>query len=145
MSAPHGGGLPTVIATRLVTSGEPHLVVTCPRCGNQHRHLGAGLRRAPCGGRYLVAQADPHEGGPPPDTPVSVRGMQAAVALVTAEAGNVDLPQARILGGTPAQEALQALAWLVSSLLVASAPDAMGRFLRSVGATTAQFERDGHE
>lgn len=48
--------LPTVPAVDLVTSGTLQLVVTCPNCGAQHRHLGLGLRRSPCGSFYFVAR-----------------------------------------------------------------------------------------
>jgi hypothetical protein len=48
--------LPTVPAVDLVTSGTLQLVVTCPNCGAQHRHLGLGLRRSPCGTWYAVTR-----------------------------------------------------------------------------------------
>lgn len=46
--------VPTVAAVDLVTSGSLQLVVTCPRCAAQHRHLGLGLRRSPCGTWYIL-------------------------------------------------------------------------------------------
>ncbi|MFH9225940.1 hypothetical protein [Streptomyces lydicus] len=46
--------LPTVVAADLITSGTPQLIVTCPHCTGQHRHLGLGLRRSPCGRWYLI-------------------------------------------------------------------------------------------
>jgi hypothetical protein len=46
--------VPTVAATDLVTSGNTQLVVSCPRCGEHHRHLGFGLRRSPCGQPYIL-------------------------------------------------------------------------------------------
>ncbi|MDJ0341783.1 hypothetical protein [Streptomyces sp. PH10-H1] len=47
--------VPTVPAADLVTSGTLQLVVRCPHCGAQHRHLGLGLRRSPCGRYYVLA------------------------------------------------------------------------------------------
>ncbi|MFK0217759.1 hypothetical protein ACIQWN_06130 [Streptomyces vinaceus] len=46
--------LPTVTATMLITAGNNQVTVTCPHCDQQHRHLGLGLRRSPCGHWYLV-------------------------------------------------------------------------------------------
>lgn len=49
--------LRTVPGADLVTSGGLQIVVACPNCGAQHRHLGLGLRRSPCGTWYAVARA----------------------------------------------------------------------------------------
>lgn len=46
--------VPTVAGVDLVTSGGVQLVVTCPNCGAQHRHLGLGMRRSACGIWYVV-------------------------------------------------------------------------------------------
>lgn len=51
--------LPVVEATDLVTAGSLQLVVACPWCQHQHRHLGLGLRRSPCGHPYLVTRTNP--------------------------------------------------------------------------------------
>lgn len=51
--------LPSVAAVDLVTAGTLQLVVTCPNCAAQHRHLGLGLRRSPCGSFYLVTRTEP--------------------------------------------------------------------------------------
>ncbi|TKA11743.1 hypothetical protein [Actinacidiphila oryziradicis] len=48
--------LRTVPGADLVTSGGLQVVVTCPNCGAQHRHLGLGLRRSPCGTWYAVTR-----------------------------------------------------------------------------------------
>jgi hypothetical protein len=49
-----------VPGTLLATAGHPQLVVvSCPRCGAAHRHLGAGIRRAACGEQYVVQVAIP--------------------------------------------------------------------------------------
>lgn len=47
--------VPMVPGVDLVTAGTTQLVVTCPNCAGQHRHLGLGLRRSPCGVYYVVA------------------------------------------------------------------------------------------
>jgi hypothetical protein len=60
--------LPTVPGTRLVTSGHGQLIVNCPQCGEQHRHLGLGLRRSPCGCWYVVGAPSESAG----------RGLKAA-------------------------------------------------------------------
>jgi hypothetical protein len=51
--------VPTVTATDLITSGNVQLVVCCPRCSGQHRHLGLGLRRSPCGAWYVLTPPAP--------------------------------------------------------------------------------------
>lgn len=56
--------VPTVTATDLITSGNVQLVVSCPRCGCQHRHLGLGLRRSPCGAWYVLTTPAPTSSAP---------------------------------------------------------------------------------
>lgn len=49
--------VPTVPGIDLITAGTLQIVVNCPHCGGHHRHLGLGLRRAPCGRPYIVTPA----------------------------------------------------------------------------------------
>ncbi|MFE3580561.1 hypothetical protein [Streptomyces vinaceus] len=49
--------VPTIPSVLLATSGSNQVTVTCPHCDQQHRHLGLGLRRSPCGRWYLVNAA----------------------------------------------------------------------------------------
>jgi hypothetical protein len=44
----------TVSAKLLATSGHRQLIVRCPQCRELHRHLGLGVRKAPCGCVYVV-------------------------------------------------------------------------------------------
>jgi hypothetical protein len=69
---------------------------------------------------------------------VSVRALQAAVALVTAQAAGLGLPQGDVLGDCPADEALTALTAPVAGLMRAAAPGFGTAVLRSVGAAVAQ-------
>lgn len=46
---------PIARGAELATAGRPQLIVTCPYCSEQHRHLTPGPRRSPCGRRYIVA------------------------------------------------------------------------------------------
>lgn len=55
---------PEVAARPLATAGRMQLLVTCPRCGGVHRHLDVGLRRGPCGGRYVLVTNAPKEPAP---------------------------------------------------------------------------------
>lgn len=46
---------PTVAGRILRTTGAEQVVVhDCPACGQSHRHLAVGLRRAPCGTWYVL-------------------------------------------------------------------------------------------
>lgn len=47
-----------VTARPLVTAGRTQLLVDCPTCGGAHRHLVTGLRRSPCGTKYLVTSRE---------------------------------------------------------------------------------------
>lgn len=52
-----------------------------------------------------------------PGEPISRRGLQAAVALVTASHAGLGIPQAELLGEASAEEALTALVVLASTFL----------------------------
>lgn len=46
---------PVVRAEILRTSGAEQVVLAhCPACGQAHRHLAIGLRKAPCGTWYVL-------------------------------------------------------------------------------------------
>lgn len=75
---------------------------------------------------------------------VSVRALQTAVALVTAQAAGLGLPQADVLGDCPADEALTALTALVAGLMRTAAPGFGTAVLRGVGASVARSSgKDG--
>lgn len=72
---------------------------------------------------------------------LTVRGLQGAVAVVTARlAGLDDLPQEQILGDTPPQEALHALSVLLASVLGAIAPQGIASAVRVAGALASEME-----
>lgn len=64
---------------------------------------------------------------------VSRRGLQAAVALVTAANAGLDVPQSELLGETPVEEALSALVVLASCFLTFGAPSVPGVALQAAG------------
>lgn len=75
------------------------------------------------------------------DKYLSVRGLQGAVAVVTAHLTGLDeMPQEQILGDTPPAEALHALSLLVASILNNTSPDALTAALRRAGAAAGEWE-----
>ncbi|MFE9601982.1 MULTISPECIES: hypothetical protein [Streptomyces] len=68
---------------------------------------------------------------------VSIRSLRAAVALVTAQAAGLEVSQAELLDGCPADEALATLTLLVAGA-VGTAPVLGAAMLRSVGESVAR-------
>ncbi|MFK0217758.1 hypothetical protein ACIQWN_06125 [Streptomyces vinaceus] len=68
--------------------------------------------------------------------------MQAATALMTARIWDLDVDQAVILGDTPAEEALDALAVIAATSMGATMPDLGRPMLRSIGDLAAQAEME---
>lgn len=68
---------------------------------------------------------------------VSVRSLHAAVALVTAQAAGIEVSQAELLDGCPAEEVLATLTLLVASAM-RTAPAMGAAVLRNVGESVAQ-------
>lgn len=68
---------------------------------------------------------------------VSVRSLQAAVALVAAQAADLEVPQAELLDGCPADEVLATLAVLVAGV-IRTAPVMGAAVLRSFGESVAR-------
>ncbi|MFE3580560.1 hypothetical protein [Streptomyces vinaceus] len=71
---------------------------------------------------------------------ITVRGLQAATALMTARIWAMDVDQAVILGDTPVEEALAALAVIAATSMGATMPDRGRPMLRSIGDLAAQAE-----
>ncbi|MEV7387196.1 hypothetical protein [Streptomyces sp. NPDC091215] len=83
---------------------------------------------------------------------ITPRGLQAAVALTTASNAGLKIPQADLLGETPAEEALTALAVLASCFLEFGSPSVPGTALRAAGRIAGHLEvmeseegRDGEQ
>ncbi|MEU2859905.1 hypothetical protein ABZ672_16200 [Streptomyces mirabilis] len=77
---------------------------------------------------------------------ISRRGLQAAVALVTASNSGLEIPQAELLGETPAEEALTALAVLASCFLNFGSPSVPGTALQAAGRIAGHLEvEEGRE
>ncbi|MEU5633531.1 hypothetical protein ACH47C_26925 [Streptomyces rishiriensis] len=74
------------------------------------------------------------------DGTITARGLQAAVALTTARSAGLDIPQAQLLGDTPAEEALLALTVLASCFLDFGAPSAPRVALRTAGGIAGRLE-----
>lgn len=74
--------------------------------------------------------------------PITARGVQSAVAMVTARSAGIDVPAAQILGDTPAEEALAALVVLTATFMGASDPAAVDGVLRRTGVIAANAEAD---
>lgn len=77
------------------------------------------------------------------DDGITLRGLQSAIALVSAAQAGLEVPQEQLLGNTPATEALRALTGLAAAFLRLGAPGLPWEALRSVGGLAAQFEFDG--
>ena len=75
-----------------------------------------------------------------PGEEISRRGLQAAVALVTAANSKLEIPQADLLGETPAEEALAALVVLSACFLTLGSPSVPGTALRSAGRIAGHLE-----
>jgi hypothetical protein len=73
---------------------------------------------------------------------VSVRSLQAAVALVAAQASGIEVPQTELLDGCPAEEALATLALLVASAM-RTAPVMGAAMLRNFGESVARGVAQG--
>ncbi|GAA3255999.1 hypothetical protein [Streptomyces lavendulae] len=74
------------------------------------------------------------------DPNVTLRGLQAAVALMTARIWDVEVDQGEVLGDTPAEEALSALAVIAAASMGATMPDLGKPVLRNIGGLAAQAE-----
>lgn len=73
---------------------------------------------------------------------ISVRGLQAAVALLTAQASGLEVEQAQLLGDTPPEEALRALVIWTSLHFEAAQPQRYAAGLQGVGVIAARAEAD---
>lgn len=78
-----------------------------------------------------------------PGEGITLRGLQAAVALVTAVHADLEVPQAQVLGDTPPEEALRALTGLAAAFLTLGDPRVPGQALRAAGGLVARFETEG--
>lgn len=78
-----------------------------------------------------------------PGEGITLRGLQAAIALVTAANAGLEISQERLLGDTPAEEALRAMTGLASTFLNFGDPRMSGATLRGVGGVAARFETEG--
>lgn len=78
-----------------------------------------------------------------PGEGITLRGLQAAIALVTAAQAGLEIPQGQLLGDTPPEEALRALTGLAAAFLRLGAPGLPWEALRSVGGLAARFETEG--
>jgi hypothetical protein len=78
-----------------------------------------------------------------PGEGISLRGLQAAIALVTAAHAGVDVPQEQLLGDTPPDEALRALTGLAAAFLRLGESGQPWEALRVVGGLAARFETEG--
>ncbi|MFI2202659.1 hypothetical protein ACH47Z_18140 [Streptomyces sp. NPDC020192] len=77
-----------------------------------------------------------------PGEEISRRGLQAAVALVTASNSGLEIPQAELLGETPAEEALSALVVLASCFLGFGAPSVPVVALQTAGRIAGRLEAE---
>ncbi len=77
-----------------------------------------------------------------PGDGITLRGLQGAIALVSAAQAGLEVPQEQLLGDTPPEEALRALTGLAAAFL-GLAPGAPWEALRSVGGLAARFETEG--
>ncbi|MFF0127316.1 hypothetical protein ACFYTG_16540 [Streptomyces mirabilis] len=75
-----------------------------------------------------------------PGEVISRRGLQAAVALATAANAGLEIPQAELLGETPAEEALTALVVLASCFLTFGSASVPGTALQSAGRIAGRLE-----
>lgn len=75
-----------------------------------------------------------------PGEEISRRGLQAAVALVTAANAGLEIPQAELLGETPIEEALTAMTVLSSCFLTFGSASVPGVVLQSVGQIAGRLE-----
>ncbi|MFF6939978.1 hypothetical protein [Streptomyces lavendulae] len=73
---------------------------------------------------------------------VTIRGLQAAIGLMTARIWGLDVDQKVVLGDTPAEEALAALAVIAATSMGATMPDLGKPMLRSIGDLAAQAETE---
>jgi hypothetical protein len=71
---------------------------------------------------------------------ITARGLQGAVAIVTARLAGLDIPQAQILGETPPAEALHALSVVVVAVLGVATPVGLQAALRSAGVFAGEME-----
>ncbi|MEY2243192.1 hypothetical protein AB8A21_09650 [Streptomyces sp. BF23-18] len=77
---------------------------------------------------------------------ISRRGLQAAVALCTAQNADLGIAQAELLGDTPVAEALRALVVLASCFLKFGAPSVPGTALQAAGQIAGHLEvQEGRE
>lgn len=71
---------------------------------------------------------------------ITARGLQGAVAVVTANLAGLNLSQEELLGDTPPEEALLALSTLVASVLNVTAPSGLATALRAAGRIAGEWE-----
>ncbi|MFD5508287.1 hypothetical protein ACFWIB_10985 [Streptomyces sp. NPDC127051] len=71
---------------------------------------------------------------------ITVRGLLAAVALLTAQASGLEVEQATLLGDTPAEEALRALTMWTALHIEVAQPRRYAVDLQGVGTIAAQAE-----
>ncbi|MDU8998202.1 hypothetical protein [Streptomyces mirabilis] len=71
---------------------------------------------------------------------ITRRGLQAAVALVTAANAGLEIPQAELLGETPIEEALTAMTVMSACFLTFGSPAVPGMALRAAGRIAGHLE-----
>ncbi|MFK0154621.1 hypothetical protein ACIQVK_21420 [Streptomyces sp. NPDC090493] len=75
-----------------------------------------------------------------PGEEITRRGLQAAVALCTAQNAELEISQAELLGETPAEEALRALVVLAACFLRFGSPAVPGTALQAAGRIAGRLE-----
>ncbi|MBV8931913.1 MAG: hypothetical protein JOZ47_14090 [Kutzneria sp.] len=74
---------------------------------------------------------------------VTTQGVSAAVALVTARLGEVDIAQTDLTGNAADKDVMAVLVLMHSALLAATfPPEAADRYLRQLGRDVALIEGD---
>jgi hypothetical protein len=74
---------------------------------------------------------------------ITTRGLQAAVAILTAESNGLQVPQADLLGECPPTEALRAMTVLCGCYMANALPSAAAGALRTAGLFGGRLEADG--
>ncbi|MFF7884308.1 hypothetical protein ACH40F_29185 [Streptomyces sp. NPDC020794] len=75
-----------------------------------------------------------------PGEEITRRGLQSAVALLTAANASLAIPQVELLGETPIEEALTAMTVLSACFLTFGSPSVPGVALQSAGRIAGRLE-----